>query len=137
MAPKFALAAILGLQAASMAAAHPTVRDANDILIVGGDEAEAGEFPFIVSLSSPVYNGHFCGGSLLNANTVLTAAHCTSDMEASEIKVRAGSNVGYFQPFFLCGQGAPCPHRRSRIFESFGFGEKLGTDLYTEMGFRR
>jgi hypothetical protein len=64
--------------------------------IVGGTAARAGEFPFIVSLRRA--NGqHFCGGSLLNGNTVITAAHCSVPTAlggpVSGITVRAGSLV--------------------------------------------
>lgn len=65
--------------------------------IVGGTTASAGDFPFIVSLSKS--NSHFCGGLLLNANTVVTAAHCTVGQTASTVKVRAGSLVSYSSAF--------------------------------------
>jgi len=58
--------------------------------IVGGTTASAGEFPFIVSLQRS--GSHFCGGTLLNANTILTAAHCAVGQTASSLSVRAGSN---------------------------------------------
>lgn len=49
--------------------------------IVGGEEAKKHEFPYQISLQwnfndSDKEAMHFCGGSVLNENFVLTAAHC-------------------------------------------------------------
>ncbi|KAF1359111.1 trypsin-like protease-like protein 1 [Lizonia empirigonia] len=72
---------------ASAVTAAPTPQDSVDI--VGGTVAQAGDFPFIVSLQKS--GSHFCGGSLLNSRTVITAAHCTVGQTASSLTVRAGS----------------------------------------------
>ena len=47
--------------------------------IVGGDPVNKGDVPWQVSLQREGFFGrsHFCGGSILDADTVLTAAHCT------------------------------------------------------------
>ncbi|KAF1379060.1 hypothetical protein PFLUV_G00172110 [Perca fluviatilis] len=42
--------------------------------IVGGVNASSGSWPWQVSLHNS--NGHFCGGSLINSQWVLSAAHC-------------------------------------------------------------
>ncbi len=43
-------------------------------LIVGGVEAEVGEYPWMIDIRRPA---HSCGANLVNAEWVVTAAHCT------------------------------------------------------------
>jgi hypothetical protein len=42
--------------------------------IIGGTETERNKYTFPVSLQDQI--GHFCGGSLITRNAILTAAHC-------------------------------------------------------------
>ena len=57
--------------------------------IVGGTQAANGEFPFMVSLQTPG-GFHFCGGSVLDATHILTAAHCVEDGDASSVRAVVG-----------------------------------------------
>ena len=45
-----------------------------DDRIIGGTQAVDGRYPYAVSLRDNL--GHFCGGSLIAPNVVLSAAHC-------------------------------------------------------------
>jgi len=51
----------------------PTDRELNT-RIIGGSEAKEDRFSYAVSLADNI--GHFCGGSLIAKDVILTAAHC-------------------------------------------------------------
>ncbi|XP_057193849.1 trypsin-like [Triplophysa rosa] len=65
----------------------------NPIKIVGGVNASEGAWPWQVSLHSPIYGGHFCGGSLINSEWVLSAAHCFSKITPANLQVYLGKRT--------------------------------------------
>lgn len=70
-------------------------------LIVGGVPAAPGDFPYIVSLADSKDGYYFCGGSLLNNNTILTAGHCAFNIDPRGVQVRLGSLVSRDEPCVL------------------------------------
>ncbi|XP_050312678.1 LOW QUALITY PROTEIN: phenoloxidase-activating factor 2-like [Anthonomus grandis grandis] len=67
------------------------IRNVNgiDFKITGNtDEAEYGEFPWMVAILNRT--NLVCGGSLITPNVVLTGAHCVADLPLGAYRVRAG-----------------------------------------------
>nr|AYV99639.1 venom polypeptide [Dolopus genitalis] len=60
--------------------------------IAGGYEAKPKSAPFIVSIQLKSNNGfiHYCGGSIIDANWILTAAHCLYEKNTRNMKIEAG-----------------------------------------------
>ncbi|XP_033229482.1 chymotrypsin-2-like [Belonocnema kinseyi] len=58
--------------------------------IIGGSVAPEDAFPYQVSLQ--MYGSHFCGGSIINSQWILTAGHCLSRAYPLVITVVVGTN---------------------------------------------
>jgi len=69
----FVVLLLVGLAAAGFKRPHN-----NGIRIIGGQQAERGQFPYQVQIQ--YFNQHQCGGAILSQNWVLTAAHCVTQL---------------------------------------------------------
>lgn len=74
-------AVLVALAAAVPAAATPRV--------VGGERASIVEYPWVVYLTDAT-GFQFCGGTVVAATKVLTAAHCMADQRADNLRVVVG-----------------------------------------------
>ncbi|KDR16540.1 Trypsin-1, partial [Zootermopsis nevadensis] len=65
--------------------------DTTKIRIIGGSKASQGDFPYQVSIQHSGWQlRHFCGGSVIDEQHVLTAAHCVDGKGPGDIRVIAG-----------------------------------------------
>ncbi|KAH0592362.1 hypothetical protein MHUMG1_09863 [Metarhizium humberi] len=85
-----AVAAVIAMLAAQTATALPLSGEGPTVKIVNGQPAAPGKYPYIVALLPREGAPNFCGGTIINQNTVLTAAHCCQGMPQNAV-VRAGS----------------------------------------------
>ena len=87
--------------------------------VVGGEPVPSGDFRFVASLGDvrnglTAYGRHFCGASLIDRNSVLTAAHCVRGTPKRPLRVVVGRTV-------LSGGGGQT-RRVARIFIHPRFG---------------
>ena len=80
----------------SQAAVARSPRPGGDI--IGGGPADPGEYPFMtaildVTIGGSDYNKQFCGGSLISADWVLTAAHCVQGEDPKNLAVAVGRTL--------------------------------------------
>lgn len=61
--------------------------------IVGGQGAVQGSWPWQASLHRITSGSHFCGGSLINKDWVLSAAHCFQTTAVSNVKIYLGRHL--------------------------------------------
>ena len=66
--------------------------------IIGGTDVPNGKYPFVVALldkryGSSAYQSQFCGASLIDRDTILTAAHCVRGNVASNLRATVGRTV--------------------------------------------
>lgn len=50
--------------------------------VIGGSDAQKGQFPFQISLR--VGGSHVCGGTIITNKFILTAAHCVENIRVQE-----------------------------------------------------
>lgn len=77
----------------NLAAPYPcgSLRGGRSARVIGGSSASAGQFPWAVRLRNAKTNNLVhCGGSLITARHVLTAAHCVRCTSPADWQVIAG-----------------------------------------------
>jgi secreted trypsin-like serine protease len=79
-----------------LACAAALAADAQDYeaQVVGGTAVPDGKYPFVASVQGRKDgSGFFCGGSLIDQDSVLSTAHCAKGVRASTMKVTVGRTV--------------------------------------------
>ena len=66
---------------------------ASTFRIVGGEDADPGQFPWTAALMRESKGWLFCGGAVISNQFILTAAHCIEDEDQDQVEVRLGAHT--------------------------------------------
>jgi secreted trypsin-like serine protease len=96
----FATLLALGAAVPVFAVEEPTEEDGGvaQPQVVGGDSVPNGKYKFMVAVrdvtrGNTVYQQQFCGGTLIDRDSVLTAAHCVEGVRAARLRATVGRTV--------------------------------------------
>ncbi|NUT47392.1 MAG: serine protease [Saccharothrix sp.] len=84
-----ATVAAVGLMTTAPASAQTTSDTGVSPYVVGGSRVSTSTYPWVVYLASST-GSQFCGGTLVKANKVVTAAHCVAGRTAASTRVVHG-----------------------------------------------
>jgi trypsin len=84
-----ATVAAIGLMTTAPASAETSADTGVSPFIVGGSRVSTSTYPWVVYLATST-GSQFCGGTLVKANKVVTAAHCASGRTPSSTRVVHG-----------------------------------------------
>jgi secreted trypsin-like serine protease len=96
----FAMLLALGAAVPVLAAEEPTGEDGGTLQpkVVGGKPLPDGKYEFVAALrditrGKTAYQQQFCGGTLIDRNSILTAAHCVQEVTPLHLRVTVGRTV--------------------------------------------
>ncbi|HFF6218547.1 MULTISPECIES: serine protease [Stenotrophomonas] len=86
------------LMAASALPASATAQPREAPRIIGGEAAQAGEYPFMVSIQrlssgDSDHDRHWCGATLISPSWILTASHCVQGDRPADLAVLGGATT--------------------------------------------